>query len=101
MATVQSIGGTGALKLGADFIKTLDSSGMVAISNPSWENHRALFTAAGYQVVDYSYYDPASHGLNLTGMLADLEALPERSVVILRLLPGPPGLTSQPTAGSR
>ncbi|MGI6409070.1 MAG: amino acid aminotransferase [Thiopseudomonas sp.] len=83
VATVQSIGGTGALKLGADFIKTLDSSGMVAISNPSWENHRALFTAAGYQVVDYSYYDPASHGLNLTGMLADLEALPERSVVIL------------------
>lgn len=83
VVTVQSIGGTGALKLGADFIKTLPNSGVVAISNPSWENHRALFTTAGYQVQDYSYYDPASHGLNLSGMLADLEALPEHSVVIL------------------
>jgi len=83
VVTVQSIGGTGALKLGADFIKTLPNSGVVAISNPSWENHRALFTAAGYQVQDYSYYDPASHGLNLPGMLADLEALPAGSVVVL------------------
>lgn len=83
VATVQSIGGTGALKLGADFIRTLDSSGVVAISNPSWENHRALFTAAGYQVQEYSYYDPVSHGLNLAGMLADLEALPERTVAVL------------------
>lgn len=83
VVTVQSIGGTGALKLGADFIKTLPNSGVVAISNPSWENHRALFTTAGYQVQDYSYYDPASHGLNLSGMLADLEALPAGSVVVL------------------
>lgn len=83
VVTVQSIGGTGALKLGADFIKTLPNSGVVAISNPSWENHRALFTTAGYQVQDYSYYDPASHGLNLPGMLADLEALPAGSVVVL------------------
>lgn len=83
VVTAQSIGGTGALKLGADFIRTLDSSGVVAISNPSWENHRALFTAAGYQVQDYRYYDPASHGLDLAGMLADLEALPERSVLVL------------------
>ena len=83
VATVQSIGGTGALKLGADFIHTLNSSGVVAISNPSWENHRALFTTAGYQVLDYTYYDPVSHGLDLAGMLSDLEALPERSVVVL------------------
>ena len=83
VVTVQSIGGTGALKLGADFIKTLPNSGVVAISNPSWENHRALFTTAGYQVQEYSYYDPASHGLNLSGMLADLEALPTGSVIVL------------------
>ncbi len=83
VVTVQSIGGTGALKLGADFIKTLSTSGVVAISNPSWENHRALFTAAGYQVQEYAYYDPASHGLNLAGMLADLDALPAGSVVVL------------------
>lgn len=83
VVTTQSIGGTGALKLGADFIKTLDSSGVVAISNPSWENHRALFTSAGYQVQEYAYYDAATHGVNLAGMLADLDALPERSVVVL------------------
>lgn len=83
VVTTQSIGGTGALKLGADFIKTLDSSGVVAISNPSWENHRALFTTAGYQVQEYVYYDAATHGVNLAGMLADLDALPERSVVVL------------------
>lgn len=83
VVTVQSIGGTGALRLGADFILTLPNSGVVAISNPSWENHRALFTTAGYQVQDYTYYDPATHGLNLPAMLADIESLPERSVVVL------------------
>ncbi len=83
IVTAQSIGGTGALKIGADFLHNINTSGVVAISNPSWENHRALFTAAGYKVQDYSYYDPASHGLNLEGMLADLQQLPERSIIIL------------------
>lgn len=81
--TTQAIGGTGALKLGADFIKQLKTSGVAAISNPSWENHRALFNTAGYQVEDYRYYDASSHGLNLEGMLADLQALPEHSLVVL------------------
>ncbi|MDM7857298.1 amino acid aminotransferase [Thiopseudomonas acetoxidans] len=83
IVTAQSIGGTGALKLGADFLKTLDTSGIVAISNPSWENHRALFTNAGYEVQDYRYYEPSTNGLDFLGMLEDLQALPPSSVVIL------------------
>lgn len=83
VVTTQSIGGTGALKLGADFLHSLPTSGVVAISNPSWENHRALFSTAGFQVQDYRYYDAASHGVDRAGLLADLQALPERSVVVL------------------
>lgn len=83
IVTAQSIGGTGALKLGADFLKALDTSGIVAISNPSWENHRALFTNAGYEVQDYRYYEPSTNGLDFLGMLEDLQALPPSSVVIL------------------
>jgi aromatic-amino-acid transaminase len=83
VVTTQALGGTGALKVGADFLKRLLPDAVVAISNPSWENHRALFEAAGYDVVDYTYFDPATNGLNLSGMLADLEALAEGTVVIL------------------
>ncbi|MGB7388036.1 MAG: aminotransferase class I/II-fold pyridoxal phosphate-dependent enzyme, partial [Pseudomonas neustonica] len=83
LITAQSLGGTGALKLGADFLYRQTNKRMVAISNPSWENHRSLFEAAGYEVVDYPYYDPATHGLDLDGMLAGLEALPEGTVVVL------------------
>ncbi|MEB3733101.1 amino acid aminotransferase [Halopseudomonas pachastrellae] len=83
LITAQALGGTGALKLGADFLYRLTDKRTVAISNPSWENHRALFEAAGYDVVNYTYFDPATNGLNLDGMLADLEALAEGSVVIL------------------
>ena len=83
LVTAQSIGGTGALKLGADFLYRLAGKRLVAISDPSWENHRSLFETAGYEVVTYPYYDPASHGLNLQGMLQGIEALPEGSVVVL------------------
>lgn len=83
IVTAQSIGGTGALKLGADFLKTLDTSGVIAISNPSWENHRALFTNAGYDVQDYRYYEPATNGLDFSGMLEDLQALPQSSIIVL------------------
>lgn len=74
--TVQTLGGTGALKIGADFLKQLLPNAKVAISDPSWENHRALFERAGFEVVNYTYYDPATHDLNLEGMLASLSALP-------------------------
>ncbi len=81
--TMQALGGTGALKIGADYIKQLAPNAKVAISDPSWENHRALFERAGFEVVTYPYYDAATHGLNFEGMLAALKALPPKSVAVL------------------
>ena len=81
--TTQSVGGTGALKIGADFLKQLQPDAVVAISDPSWENHRALFEAAGFPVQNYRYYDAASHDVNRAGMLEDLNALPTGSIVVL------------------
>ena len=81
--TVQSVGGTGALKIGADYLKELLPQSKVAISRPSWENHRALFERAGFEVVEYTYYDAQTHGLDLDGMLASLAALPKQSIVVL------------------
>ena len=81
--TVQTLGGTGALKVGADFLKRVLPDAKVAISNPSWANHEALFSAAGFPVVSYDYYDAATHGLNFDGMLASLKALPAGTIVVL------------------
>jgi len=83
VATSQTIGGSGALRVGADLLKKLLSTSTIAISNPSWENHRAVFGAAGFDVVEYTYFDPATHGLNFDGMLADLGKLAPGSVVLL------------------
>ncbi|MBF7141378.1 MULTISPECIES: amino acid aminotransferase [Pseudomonas] len=83
VVTVQAVGGTGALKLGADFIKRLKPDTVVAISDPSWENHRALFETAGFPVQDYRYYDATNHGVDRSGLLEDLNALPSGSVVVL------------------
>jgi aromatic-amino-acid transaminase len=83
VVTAQSLGGTGALKIGADFLKLLNPDVPVAISNPSWENHRALFEAAGFDVVDYPYYDAATHGVDIEGMLAGLASLPRGAIVVL------------------
>ncbi|MDK8263539.1 aromatic-amino-acid transaminase [Pseudomonas sp. SORGH_AS 211] len=95
--TVQAVGGTGALKIGADFLKRLLPDAVVAISDPSWENHRALFEGAGFPVQNYRYYDAASNGLNRAGFLADLQALPERSVVVLHACcHNPTGVDLQP-----
>lgn len=81
--TAQALGGTGALKIGADFIKRIAPNAQVAISDPSWENHRALFEGAGFPVVSYPYYDPATHGVKFDEMLAALRAMPESTVVVL------------------
>ncbi len=81
--TVQALGGTGALKLGADFLKRFAPNSEVYISDPSWENHRALFESAGFVVNNYTYYDPATHGVNFDGMLAALKAMPEGAIVVL------------------
>lgn len=83
VVTTQSLGGTGALKTGADFLKRLLPDATVAISNPSWENHRALFESAGFPVQNYRYYDAATQGVDRAGMLADLKALPARSIIVL------------------
>ena len=83
VVTTQSVGGTGALKIGADFLKQLSPNATVAISDPSWENHRALFETAGFPVKNYRYYDAATHDVNRAGMLEDLNALPAGSIVVL------------------
>jgi len=83
VATVQALGGTGALKVGADLLKRFVPEARVLISDPSWENHRALFESAGFAVETYPYYDPVSHGVRFDEMLATLRALPARSIVVL------------------
>ena len=81
--TVQGIGGTGGLKIGADFLKKLNPAAKVLISDPSWENHRALFTSAGFEVDSYTYYDAAKRGVNFDGMLTSLNAAAAGTVVVL------------------
>ena len=83
VATVQAIGGTGGLKIGADFLHKLNPNAKVLISDPSWENHRALFAAAGFTVDTYAYYDAASHGVNFEGMLHSLNSAAPGTVVVL------------------
>jgi aromatic-amino-acid transaminase len=80
---VQGIGGTGGLKIGADFLKKLSPNAKVMISDPSWENHRALFSSAGFQVESYAYYDAEKHGVNFHGMLASLNAAAAGTIVVL------------------
>ncbi len=81
--TAQALGGTGALKIGADLLKRLTPESRVYISNPSWENHRALFEAAGFEVHDYTYYNPATRSLDFDGMLAAIKAMPAGSIIVL------------------
>lgn len=81
--TAQALGGTGALKLGADFLKRFAPNTQVWISDPSWENHRALFESAGFTVNTYPYFDANTHGVNFDGMLASLNSLPKSSIVVL------------------
>ena len=83
VATVQGIGGTGGLKIGADFLKKVSPNAKVMISDPSWENHRALFTNAGFQVDSYAYYDAEKRGVNFDGMLASLNAAAAGTIVVL------------------
>ncbi|MBV2234041.1 MAG: aspartate/tyrosine/aromatic aminotransferase [Sterolibacterium sp.] len=81
--TVEALGGTGALKVGADYLKRLLPDTKVYISDPSWENHRALFESAGFPVETYPYYDVATRGVNFPAMTARLTALPAGSIIIL------------------
>ena len=81
--TFEALGGTGALKVGADYLKRLLPNARLVISDPSWENHRALFESAGFTVDTYTYYDPATRGVNFVGMKASLDALPAGTIVLL------------------
>ena len=83
VATVQGLGGTGGLKVGADFLRHLNPKAKVLISDPSWENHRGLFTNAGFTVETYAYYDASKKDINFDGMLASLNAAPAGTVVVL------------------
>ena len=83
IATVQGLGGTGALKVGADFLRRLNPSAQVLISDPSWENHRALFEAAGFIVGQYSYYDADRKGIAFDRLLSDLQSASAGTVVVL------------------
>ena len=83
VVTVQGVGGTGGLKLGADFLKKISPQADVWISDPSWENHRALFESAGFAVKTYPYYDAANKSVNFAGMLAALKAAPEGTIIVL------------------
>jgi aromatic-amino-acid transaminase len=81
--TVQAVGGTGALKVGADFLRRFAPGAQVWISDPSWENHRALFEGAGFAVNTYAYFDATTRGLDFAGMIAALEEIPAGSVIVL------------------
>ena len=83
IATLQTLGGSGALKVGADFLKRYFPGSQMWISDPSWENHRVVFEGAGLTVNTYPYYDPQTGGLRFAEMLAAIDALPEKSVVLL------------------
>jgi aromatic-amino-acid transaminase len=83
VATVQALGGTGGLKIGADLLKKVSPGAKVLISDPSWENHRALFSQAGFEVEAYPYYNAAKRGVDFDGMLTALNVAPEGTIVVL------------------
>jgi len=84
VATAQTIGGSAALRVAADLLKQVAGNGAkIAISNPSWGNHHVVFGTAGFELLDYRYYDPVTHGLDFAGMLEDLGKLEPGTVVLL------------------
>ena len=85
VVTVQALGGTGALKIGADLLRRINDGAQVWISDPSWENHQALFEYAGFRVQAYPYYDAATHSVNFDGMMGALRELPAGAIVVLHV----------------
>lgn len=83
IATIQTLGGSGALKVGADLLKRYFPDAGVWVSDPTWDNHRSMFEGAGIKVSDYPYYDPKTGGILFPEMLAKIASLPERSIVLL------------------
>ena len=83
IATIQTVGGSGALKVGADFLKRFFPDAQVWVSDPTWDNHRSMFDGAGFVVNDYPYYDDSTGTIDIDGMLETLQRLPKRSIVLL------------------
>ncbi len=83
IATIQTLGGSGGLKVGGDFLKRYFPQSNVWVSDPTWDNHRAMFEGAGFTVNTYPYYDAQTGGVKYPEMLAALKALPEQSIVLL------------------
>jgi aromatic-amino-acid transaminase len=83
IATLQTLGGSGGLKVGGDFLKRYFPNSNVWVSDPTWDNHRAMFEGAGFTVSTYPYYDAATGGLRFDAMRDALNALPEQSIVLL------------------
>ena len=83
VATIQTLGGSGALKVGADFLKRYFPESGVWVSDPTWENHVAIFAGAGFEVSTYPWYDEATNGVRFNVLLATLKTLPARSIVLL------------------
>ncbi|OGB04334.1 MAG: aromatic amino acid aminotransferase [Burkholderiales bacterium RIFCSPHIGHO2_12_FULL_69_20] len=83
VATIQTVGSSGGLKVGADFLKTWLPEAQVWVSDPTWDNHRAMFEGSGFVVNAYPYYDAATGGVRFDDMLTTLRALPRRSIVLL------------------
>ncbi len=83
VVTVQTLGGTGGLKVGADLLRRLNPQAGIWISDPSWENHQALFEYAGYKVQAYPYYDAATHGVRFDAMIGALKKLPAGAIAVL------------------
>ena len=83
VVTAECLGGTGALRVGGDFVKRLEPTAKAAISSPSWENHRGIFEAAGYEVLEYTYFDPKTRGVDFDGMVKSLESFAAKTLVIL------------------
>ena len=91
IATIQTIGGSGALKIGADLLKRYFPTSEVWVSNPTWDNHKAMFEGAGIKVHDYPYYDAATGGVQFDAMIDCLSSLPAKSIVLLH-----PAATTRP-----
>ncbi|WP_428503333.1 aromatic amino acid transaminase [Roseateles sp.] len=83
IVTIQSVGSSGGLKVGADFIKRYFPASAIYVSDPTWDNHRAVFEGSGIEVKTYPYYDAATGGVRFADMLEAIRALPAKSVVLL------------------
>jgi aspartate aminotransferase/aromatic-amino-acid transaminase len=84
-ATLHTPGGTGALRVGADLLKKFNPDAKVWVSTPTWANHKGIFTAAGYEIADYPYYDPATKGVKYDELIATLEAVPAGDIVLMHV----------------